>query len=157
MKKINFLAKLAEENKLKIIEPNDNMKESYIQKASHSLNSSSILLSNNEVENAVPLAYYSMYNMLTALLYKIGIKCENHSASIILLKNLFKLDNSKITFAKKERLDKQYYVDFELEKEDVEKLIESAKEFNSILYDFIEKLTSEDIAKYKKKLNNLIK
>ena len=157
MKKINFLAKLAEENKLKIIEPNDNMKESYIQKASHSLNSSSILLSNNEVENAVPLAYYSMYNMLTALLYKIGIKCENHSASIILLKNLFKLDNSKITFAKKERLDKQYYVDFELEKEDVEKLIESAKEFNSILYDFIEKLTSEDIAKYREKLNNLIK
>ena len=157
MKKINFLAKLAEENKLKIIEPNDNMKESYIQKASHSLNSSSILLSNNEVENAVPLAYYSMYNMLTALLYKIGIKCENHSASIILLKNLFKLDNSKITFAKKERLDKQCYVDFELEKEDVEKLIESAKEFNSILYDFIEKLTSEDIAKYREKLNNLIK
>src|SRR3989344_5718322 len=152
MKKINFLAKLAEENKLKIIEPNDNMKESYIQKASHSLNSSSILLSNNEVENAVPLAYYSMYNMLTALLYKIGIKCENHSASIILLKNLFKLDNSKIIFAKKERLDKQYYVDFELEKEDVEKLIESAKEFNSILYDFIEKLTSEDIAKYREKL-----
>src|SRR3989344_3364969 len=134
MKKINFLAKLAEENKLKIIEPNDNMKESYIQKASRSLNSSSILLKNNEVENAVPLAYYSMYNMLTALLYKVGIKCENHSGSIMLLKELFNLDNSKIIFAKKERLDKQYYIDFKLSNKDAESLIKLAKEFNSILY-----------------------
>ena len=157
MKRINFLAKIAEENKLRIIEPNDNMKDSYIQKANHSLKSSSILLKNNEVEDSVPLAYYSMYNMLTALLYKAGIKCENHSASIILLKKLFNLDNSKIVFAKKERLDKQYYIDFKLNNRDAEAMIKLAKEFNSILYDFIERLTSEDISKYRNELNKLLK
>jgi len=39
-----------------------------------------------------------------ALLFKVGIKSENHTASILLLKELFGLDNSKILNAKKERM-----------------------------------------------------
>ena len=55
----------------------------------------------------------SMYNSLLALLFKVGIKSENHSASIILFDSLF---NEKemfkiISFAKEERIDKQYYVE----------------------------------------------
>ena len=64
-----------------------------------------------------------MYNMLTALLYFAGIRCENHSASIIILKELFGIDNSKISFAKTERVDKQYYIDFKISKTEVESLI----------------------------------
>ena len=149
MRKINFLIKLKKEGKLKIIEPNTNVKDSYIEKSKNSLKSAEILLEKELIENSVPMAYYSMYNMLTALLYYLGIKCENHSASIIILKELFGIDNSKIEFAKTERVDKQYYIDFKITKEEVESLIKSAVEFNSILYDFIEKLTSKQITLFK--------
>ena len=149
MRKINFLIKLKKEGKLKIIEPNTNVKDSYIEKSKNSLKSAEILLEKELIENSVPMAYYSMYNMLTALLYYLGIKCENHSASIIILKELFGIDNSKIVFAKTERVDKQYYIDFKITKEEVESLIGFAVEFNSILYDFIEKLTSKQITLFK--------
>lgn len=86
MRKINFLIKLKKEGKLKVIEPNSNVKESYIEKSRNSLISAELLLVNGQIENSVPMAYYSMYNMLTALLYFAGIRCENHSASIIILK-----------------------------------------------------------------------
>ena len=149
MKKINFLIKLKEEGKLKIVEPSEDIKESYIRKSKSSLKSAKILLENDQVEDAIPMVYYSMYNMLTALLYKIGIKCENHSASIIILKELFEIDNSGISFAKKERVDKQYYIDFKSSKQDVENIIEIAEEFNPNLHDFIEKLTTKQSSDYR--------
>ena len=89
MKKINFLIKLKKERKLELIEPSEEIKESYIKKSESNLMSAKILSENNKLEESVGLAYYSMYNQLLALLSKIGIKSENHSASIILLKELF--------------------------------------------------------------------
>lgn len=157
MKKINFLAKLKEEGKLKIVEPSEDIKESYIMKSKSSLKSAKILLENNQIEDAIPMGYYSMYNMLTALLSKVGIKCENHSASIIILKELFGIDNSKISFAKTERVDKQYYVDFKTSKQEVGNIIEIAEEFNHSLYNFIEKLTTKRISGYRVQFDEALK
>ena len=156
MRKINFLIKLKKEGKLKIIEPNKNVKESYIEKSRDSLKSAEILLENGQIVNSVPMAYYSMYNMLTALFYFTGIKCENHSASIIILKELFGIDNSKISFAKTERVDKQYYVDFKVTTVEVKNLIKSAEEFNSMLYDSIEKMTSKQISLYREEFDKVL-
>ena len=154
MKKINFLIRLKKEGKISIIDPTDEIKESYVRKSANSLKSAKILLENGQIEDAVPMAYYSMYNMLTALLYKVGIKCENHSASITILKELFGIENSKIIFAKKERVDKQYYVDFKITKEEVGNMIKSAEQFNSMLYDFIDKLTTKQASDYKKEFED---
>ena len=156
MKKAGFLMGLYREKKLQIVEPSEEMKESYIQKSSASLKSAEILLQNSLLENSVPMAYYSMYNMVMALFFKTGIKCENHSGSIILLGKLFEIDNSKIKFAKKERVDKQYYVDFKITKEEVEELILTAKEFNSALYDFIDRMTNKDINNYRDSLRKML-
>ncbi|MBS3088829.1 HEPN domain-containing protein [Candidatus Pacearchaeota archaeon] len=82
MKKINFLSKLRREGKLEIVEPSEEMKKSYILKSESNLTSAKILLNNNRLEESVSLAYYSMYHLLIALLFKIGIKSENHSGSI---------------------------------------------------------------------------
>ena len=156
MKKAGFLIGLYKEKKLQIVEPSEEMKESYIQKSSASLKSAEILLQNSLLENSVPMAYYSMYNMMMALFFKTGIKCENHSGSIILLGKLFEIDNSKIKFAKKERVDKQYYVDFKITKKEVEELILTAKEFNSALYDFIDRMTNKDIQSYRDSLRKML-
>src|SRR3989338_4589880 len=131
MKKAGFLIGLHKDGKLQIVEPSEELKEAYIQKSSASLKSAEILLQNLLLENSVPMAYYSMYNMIMALFFKTGIKCENHAGSIILLNKLFEIDNSKIKFAKQERVDKQYYVDFKTTMKEVENLILIAKEFNS--------------------------
>lgn len=157
MKKVNFLFKLSKEGKLGLIEPSENVKESYLKKSESSLKSAQILLNSNQIEDAVPMAYYSMYNMLTALLFKVGIKCENHTGAMILLKELFGIDNSKIKFAKTERVDKQYYVDFKMSKESAIDSINSAKEFNSLIYDFISRLTTKNVLELRDEFQNSLK
>lgn len=85
------------------------------------------------------------------------IKSENHSASIILLKEVYRQDNKDIFEAKAERLDKQYYVDFVITKKDVEDTIKKAEIFNSKMIDFISKVNNEDIKNYRKRFIELIK
>ena len=106
---IRFLKLLNRKGKLKLVESSEEIMKSYLEKSERSLLSSRVLLDNNLLEDSVSMAYYSMYNSLLSLLFYVGIKCENHSGSIILLKEVFEIDNSNIGFAKKERVDKQYY------------------------------------------------
>ena len=151
MKKKDFLIKLKKEGKIGLVESSEEIKNSYLEKSESNLVSAKILLENNKLEESVALVYYSMYNSLIALLFKIGIKSENHAVSIMLLKEIFGLSNSDIAFAKKERVDKQYYVDFEVTKEQVEEAIRKAEIFNSKIIDFISKLTNDSIKLYRKK------
>ena len=95
--------------------------------------------------------------MLIALLYKTGIKCENHSGAIILLKELFGMDNSMISLAKRERIDKQYYISFSITKEETKNLIRTAEIFNSNLLDFMEKLNMDKISQLREKMIKLAK
>ena len=113
------------------------------------------LWENDKLEESVSLAYYSMYNISTALFFKVGIKCENHSALIILLKEIFEIDNSDILTAKKERIDKQYYTDFSITKEEVKEAIEMAEEFEGKIRDFISRLSNDDVEKFKNKFEEL--
>ncbi|MFH1249050.1 MAG: HEPN domain-containing protein [archaeon] len=156
MKKTSFFEKLSQEEKLLLVEPSDAIKESYIEKSGSNLISAKILLENGRLEESVSLAYYSMYHMLTALLYKAGIKCENHTASIILLEKVFEISNKEISFAKKERIDKQYYADFEITQEEVRESIHSAEDFNKKLFDFISRIDSQKIKEYRDRLKALI-
>jgi len=155
MKKINFLNKLKKEGKLGLVEPSPEIQQSYIEKSESNLISAKILLENSRLEESVTLSYYSMYHMLTALMFKAGIKSENHSASILLLKKMFGADNSDISFAKKERVDKQYYVDFKITKEEVKDAVKKAEEFNARMLDFISRLTNEDIRSYREKFRKI--
>jgi uncharacterized protein (UPF0332 family) len=85
MKELNFLRRLEKEGRLKLTEPSEEVKVSYLEKAENSLKSSKVLLQSDLYENSIAMSYYVMYNSLTALLYKAGIKCENHTGSILLL------------------------------------------------------------------------
>ena len=129
-----FLSKLKKEKKLELVEPSEEICQSYIEKSDNCIKSAGLLLNNKLYENSVGMSYYAMYNSLTALLFRTGIKCENHSASILLLKLIFdKKELFKIiSEAKKERIDKQYYVTGEkdeITKEVAEQLLKYAEDF----------------------------
>ena len=156
MRRIDFLNRLKKEGKLALAEPSENIKQSYIRKSESNIISAKILSENDRLEEAVALLYYSMYHMLTALMFKTGIKSENHSASILLLKEIFNIENSDISFAKKERVDKQYYVDFKITKEDVRDAIKTAEVFNNKVLDFISRLTNENINVYRERFNEVV-
>lgn len=150
MKKAAFLGKLFKERKLELVEPSEEIKQAYISKSESNLISAKILLSNGRLEEAVYLAYYSMYNMLTALLFRVGIKCENHTASIMLLKEIFDMDNSDILKAKDARIDTQYYVDSVITADEVKDTLVRAEQFRKCLLDFISKLNSNSVENYRR-------
>ena len=156
MKSKGFLKLLKKEGKLSIVEPSEEIKDSYLTKSESNLASSKILLENEKLEESISLAYYIMYNILTSLLFKIGIKSTNHSGGIVLLKEIFGIDNSKIEFAKKERIDKQYYADFKITKKDAEDMIKTAEGFNAVLREFIDNLNNEDIERYGDNLREIL-
>jgi uncharacterized protein (UPF0332 family) len=152
-----FIRTLNDEGKIKIVEPSDEIANSYIEKSDRSLISAKTLLKIGNYDDAVALTYFSMYNISLALLYKCGIKSENHTGTIILLKDLFEINNSSIIDAKKERVDKQYYVDFKSTDKDVLNGIKIAEEFNSILREKIVKLKKIEINNYFIKAKKLLK
>ena len=156
MKKIGFLIRLHGERKLKLVEPSEAVKNSYLGKSESHLESAKLLLEHDKLEEATSTVYYSMYYMTLALFFKVGIKCENHSGAIIMLDALFGIDNGPISAAKKERIDKQYYVDFSIAREEVEELISMTESFNAIMLDFIERLNNEKIEKYRKTLKTML-
>lgn len=104
------------------------------------------------------MSYYAMYNLLIALLFRVGIKCENHSGSILLLKLLFENDElfKLISEAKKERIDKQYYVTTDkddITKEIAEELLNDAEDFILKMKLVIKNITNDYISEIGKKIN----
>lgn len=150
-----FLKRLHKEGVLQLVSPSDEMKTAYRKKAESHLVSARLLLDNDLFEQSVSMAYYSMYYSVMALFFASGIKCENHTAAIILLKEIFGRGNAEIEDAKRERIDKQYYVTSTPVREEVVTLIRTAETFNAELRDFTDRLTSRDIDHYRKNFSEL--
>jgi len=158
MRKIRFLTKLKKEGKLEIIEPSEEVAESYLHKSESHFESSKILLRAGKLEESVSMAYYGMYHCLLALLFRCGIKSENHSASITLLRELFnKRELAEIIrFGKRERIDKQYYTDFRLIKTDCEDMIRKTEDFIIRCRNIIRQLDEEKILGVRQELDNML-
>lgn len=156
MTRQGFLKKLHKDATLQLVTPSDEMKSAYLKKSESHLISAKLLLDNDLFEQSVSMAYYSMYYSVIALFFATGIKCENHTAAIILLTEVFAIDNTDLEYAKTERIDKQYYVTSAPVREDVIALIRTAESFNAGLLDVISRLTSEKIENYRRNLKSLI-
>ncbi len=161
MKKSNFLTKLKEEQSLKLIEPSDEISKSYLIKSDKCVQVAKLAYEARIYENAVSEAYYSIYNTVTSLFYKCGIKCENHSGAVILMKELFYLDKFHIIFSefKKDRIDNQYYIQIldtePINKEKCNERITTAQKFNAELRAYIGKLTIQEINNIRKKFEKI--
>jgi uncharacterized protein (UPF0332 family) len=150
MKNINFLNKLKKQGKLEIVESSEEIKESYLKDSESYFDSSKMLFKNNRLKESTQLTYFSIYYSILALLFKIGIKSENHLGSIILLKEIFNIDNSFVLMLRKKRVE-TYYPNFGFQKQNLKEFIQQAELFNEDLFDFISKLTNEKIKLYKEK------
>jgi len=154
--KQGFLKKLYKDKDLQLVAPNDVVKVAYLKKSDSFLASARLLRDNERFEESVSLTYYSMYYSVLALFFATGIKCENHSAAIILLDEIFGIDNSAIKSAKSERIDKQYYVATAPVRSEALILIKTAELFNAKLLDVVDRLTNDKIDSFRKKLLKLI-
>lgn len=155
-----FLNKLKNEEKLELVEPSDDVCNSYTEKSANCLKSAKLLLQNNLYENSIGMSYYAMYNQLLALLFWVGIKCENHGGSILLLRLLFAEEElfKLISNAKKERIDKQYYVTTEkdkITKEITEELLNNAESFILKMKLVIKNLNNDQIEELRKKFETI--
>jgi uncharacterized protein (UPF0332 family) len=161
MERVDFLSKLKEEGKLELVEPSEEICNSYLEKADNCLKSAKLLFQNNLYENSISMSYYTMYNSLTALLFKTGIKCENHSGSILLFKKVFgRFDMFKlISFAKEERIDKQYYINskqnFILTRDSAQDMLTKAEDFLVQMKLLIKNLKNEEIEKLRENFKTI--
>jgi len=152
-----FLGKLVKQGKLGLVDPSEEVGLSYSEKSVSNLDSARILLKAEKLEEAVSLVYYGMYNLVLALLYKVGIKSENHSASIVLLEEVFGFDNERIMEAKRERIDKQYYVGFEVSMGEVREGLVVAEDFVRELRGFISGIGKKDVEVFRVRFGEVIK
>ena len=155
-----FLNKLKKEEKLELVESSEDICNSYSEKSANCLKSAKLLLQNNLYENSIGQSYYVMYNILLALLFRVGIKCENHGGSILLLKLLFGENNlyPLIFDAKKERIDKQYYVTTEkdeITKEIADELLRNAENFILKMKVVIKNLSNDVIEELREKFKTI--
>lgn len=160
MRNSNFLNKLHEEEKLELVEISKNISLSYEKKSLECREVAKLTFKHNYFESAVTQSYYSMYNNLLSLFFLCGIKCENHSASAILLKEIFNQNKLYELFsdAKTERIDKQYYTSTDennpLTKEFTKNIINKMIEFNNELNSLKINLKNEDILEIRNKLSS---
>ncbi|MBC8444181.1 HEPN domain-containing protein [Candidatus Woesearchaeota archaeon] len=161
MKWSNFLAKLKKEKKLKLVEQSEEIAKSYQIKSDKCLQVAKLAYEAGIYENAVSESYYSIYNTVMSLFFTCGLKCENHSAAVILIKELFNLEELHIVFSefKKDRIDNQYYVpviDAEpINKEKCAERIKTAQRFNMELRAYKNKISIQEITTLREKFNNI--
>jgi uncharacterized protein (UPF0332 family) len=153
---MNFFKRLHKEKALLLVEPSDDIRDAYLKKSESYLASSKLLLDNERYEESVSMGYYSMYYSVLALFFAAGIKCENHSAAIMILKDIFGIDNSAIESAKAQRIDKQYYVTSVPVHDDAVTLIRDAESFNAVLLDVIARLTNEKKESFRQRLKKIV-
>jgi len=158
----SFLKRVFNKGKLSIKQESIEICKSYLLNSEDCIQSAKLLNNNKLHKNSIIMSYYSMYNALQALLFRTGIKCENHTASIILLKLLF--DEKElfviIKSAKKQRIEKQYYVNTTENNESIKKtaieLINKDEYFFNSIKIAIKTLNRNKIDNIKNKLDKLL-
>ncbi|MFH1359011.1 MAG: HEPN domain-containing protein [archaeon] len=154
-KKLNWCFKI--KDGLKIVKPNERLSKSYLEQAKSSLHRAYKDFEDNDLLWATVTIYYSEYYALYSFLQKIGIKCQNHSCSILMVKNLLGEEKTQIIDKHQEkRIDAQYYMKVD-QKDKVREMLRKAKEFVSTFDEIISNLYDGEIKGYRDKILKLLK
>jgi uncharacterized protein (UPF0332 family) len=146
---------------IKLEEPNNNLCKAYIEKAKSALNMLDSAIEKDEIDWIATTAYYSRYFVLYALLQKCGIKSEIHNCTISLMHFLFVDDKiideqlyAELLLVKDLRVDTQYYVTEQIDKEKLKNNSTTARNFVLKMEEVVENLTPNQIIKIRQKLTS---
>ena len=138
---------------LRIVEPNERLSKSYLEQAKSSLLRSEKDLNDKDLLWATVAIYYSEYYALYSFLQKIGIKCENHTCSILAVTFLLGKEKTNIINQHKDkRIDAQYYMKVDQEIK-VKSMLQEAKTFVSNFDGLVSNLSEKDINLYREKIS----
>jgi len=146
-KKLSWCFKL--KDGLKIVEPNDRLSTSYLTQAKSSLLRAEKNLNDNDFLWATVTIYYAEYYALYSFLQKIGIKCENHTCSILVVSLLLGNNKTKtINEHKDKRIDAQYYMKVDQEIK-IKSMLQEAKIFISDFDELVSNLNTTETKNYR--------
>lgn len=138
---------------IKLVEPNDNLFEEYIQTAEETLD----ILKSIRGKSKVWLAttkYYCEYFAVYSLLMKVGVKCEIHDCTLALVEllegmKIFPEGCSAVLYEDKQlRIDNQYYLKNRDVPIDYDKIVKFVFSIKNIAI----KLSNEKIVEIRKKI-----
>ena len=144
---------------LRLIEPNENISESYLKLAESSIGTMNRERNKNNVFS-ISAGYYSMYYSLYSILMTIGIKCEIHQCTIKFMEKFLtdfysEEDIENIYSAFKLRNMVQYYVDKIIDEKEIDDLIINAPEFFAKSKEILSSLNEDKIQEIRIKFEDL--
>jgi uncharacterized protein (UPF0332 family) len=148
---------LKQKSGIKIVEPNENISESYIKMAEDSIGTMNREKDKNIIFS-VSAGYYSMYYSLYSILMRIGVKCEIHQCSIKFMEKFLdeffsKEHINQINSAFKLRNITQYYVDKIIDKKEINNLLQNAPDFVEHSKNILSSINQDKINEIRNKLN----
>lgn len=140
---------------IKITEPSERLARSYLEQAKSSLERAQKTFNDGDLLWTTVIIYYAEYYALYAFLQRIGMKCENHSCSILSATLLLGESRTQtINQHKDKRIDAQYYMKIDKE-EQISQMLNEAKTFISTFDEITSNITENETRNYRIKLNNL--
>jgi len=137
---------------LRLVEPNERLSKSYLEQAKSSLLRAEKDFEDKDLLWTTVAVYYAEYYALYSFLQRIGVKCENHSCSILAVSILLGKDKIKIINVHKDkRIDAQYYMKVDQE-DKVKEMLKEAKEFISDFDEEVSNLSDKDVKEYRNKI-----
>lgn len=142
---------------LQIAEPNERLAKSYLEEAKSSLARAEKDFQDGDLLWATVVIYYAEYYALYSFLQRIGVKCENHTCSILAVTYMLGEEKTKtINEHRDKRIDAQYYMKIG-KQEQVETMLKEAKEFVSIFDEIVSNINEEEIKSYRDKIKEVTK
>ena len=149
-KSLNWCFKL--KDGLKIVEPNERLSKSYLEQAKSSLLRAEKDLNDKDFLWATVTIYYAEYYALYSFLQRIGVKCENHTCSILAVSVLLDEERTKtINQHKGKRIDAQYYMKVDQE-DKIKIMLNEAKIFVSTFDETVSNLSERETQSYRVKI-----
>ncbi len=149
-KKLNWCFKI--KDGLKIVEPDERLSKSYLEQAKSSLLRAKKNFEDKDLLWTTVALYYAEYYALYSFLQQIGVKCENHSCSILAVGFLLGEDKTKtINEHKDKRIDAQYYIKIDQESKII-LMLREAQYFISDFEELVSNLSDKEIMEYREKL-----
>jgi len=150
-KKLKWCFKIKEG--LRMVEPNERLSKSYLEHAKSSLLRAKKDFEDKDLLWTTVTIYYAEYYALYSFLQRIGVKCENHSCSILAVSLILGTEKTKIIDEhKNKRIDAQYYMKVDQESK-VKIMLTEAQNFISKFDGLVSDLSDEEIKEYRNKIS----